>query len=158
MLHIFNFGVASTKMSAVLTSNCPRFLHIYCGPPPLRSMEDGTINSDERGTTSKVSTECPLTMSTHSVSTIDKVHFRESVQWTISPLHALSKGRSLKRADPLLCSNYGTGPTISSVLAIDTSSEELPRKFFREKGHTPNWKKDQPTILVKIDEVQFSDT
>ena len=83
--------------------------------PPLRSMEDGTINSDERGTTSKVSTECPLTKSTHSVSTIDKVHFRESVHWTISPLHALSKGRSLKRADPLLCSKYGTEDRPSAV-------------------------------------------
>ena len=140
MLHIFNFGMASTKMSAVSLSKCPKFLHIYCGPPPLRSMEDGTINSDERGTTSKVSTECPLTMSTpHSVSTIDKVHFRESVQWTISPLHALSKGRSLKRADPLLCSKYGTEDRPSAEWWPLTPAVRCFRESFSGKREPPTY-------------------
>ena len=149
MLHIFNFGVASTKMPAVFTSNCPRFLHIYCGPPPLRSMEDGTINSDERGTTSKVSTECPLTKSTHSVSTIDKVHFRESVQWTISPLHALSKGRSLKRADPLLCSKYGTETDHQQCGGHWHQQWGASEKVFQGKGPYTQLKK-RTKVLAKF--------
>ena len=141
------YSIFSTKMPAVFLSKCPRFLHIYCGPSPLlRSMEDGTINSDERGTTSKVSTECPLTMSAHSVhhwkcphtvcppltkSTSEKVFNEQSLPCTLCP-----RAGHWKEQIRYFVQTMERRPTISSVLAIDTSSEELPRKFFREKGAT----------------------
>ena len=66
-------------------------------------------------------------------STSEKVFNEQSLLCTLCPRAVIEKSRSAT-----LFKVWNGRPTISSVVAIDTSSEELPRKFFREKDHPSN--------------------
>ena len=77
-------------------------------------------------------------------STSEKVFNEQSLLCTLCP-----RAGHWKEQIRYFVQSMERRPTISSVVAIDTSSEELPRKFFREKGATHPIKKRtiHPPIL-----------